>query len=76
MPSLGIFTFMNRPISVSKLALLLIPFSSFGSLERGQEIYSQICVTCHGPTSTGESGPVSWMPTGNTGILPKQSCAP
>ena len=57
MPSLGIFTFMNRPISVSKLALLLIPFSSFGSLERGQEIYSQICVTCHGPNLDGGIGP-------------------
>jgi cytochrome c551/c552/outer membrane lipoprotein-sorting protein len=48
---------MNRLISVLKLALLLIPFSSFATLERGQEIYSQICVTCHGPNLDGGIGP-------------------
>ena len=40
---------------------LLIAFASsticFGNLERGQEIYSQICVTCHGPNLDGGIGP-------------------
>jgi cytochrome c551/c552/outer membrane lipoprotein-sorting protein len=40
---------------------LLIAFVSsticFASLERGQEIYSQICVTCHGPKLDGGIGP-------------------
>ena len=30
---------------------------TFASLERGQEIYSQICVTCHGPNLDGGIGP-------------------
>ncbi len=48
---------MTRLISVTKLTLLLIPFSGFARLERGQEIYSQICVTCHGPNLDGGIGP-------------------
>ena len=30
---------------------------TFASLQRGQEIYSQICVTCHGPNLDGGIGP-------------------
>ena len=57
MPSLGIFTFMTHHIFLAKITLLLIPALSFASLERGQEIYSQICVTCHGPNLDGGIGP-------------------
>jgi cytochrome c551/c552/outer membrane lipoprotein-sorting protein len=57
MPPLGIFTFMTHHIFLAKITLLLIPALSFASLERGQEIYSQICVTCHGPNLDGGIGP-------------------
>ena len=57
MPSLRIFTFMTHHIFLAKITLLLIPVLSFASLERGQEIYSQICVTCHGPKLDGGIGP-------------------
>jgi cytochrome c551/c552 len=36
--------------------LCLTPFAH-ANLERGQEIYSQICVTCHGPDLDGGIGP-------------------
>ena len=36
--------------------LCLTPFAH-ANLERGQEIYSQICVTCHGPNLDGGIGP-------------------
>jgi outer membrane lipoprotein-sorting protein/cytochrome c551/c552 len=36
--------------------LCLTPFAH-ANLERGQEIYSQICMTCHGPNLDGGIGP-------------------
>ena len=50
---------------------------TFASLERGQEIYSQICVTCHGPNLDGGIGPslvdAYWKYWGH---FLRQSCGP
>ena len=45
-----------RPL-IPSFFLCLFAFSGHASLERGQEIYSQICVTCHGPNLDGGIGP-------------------
>ena len=39
------------------VSLSLTVFSYASNLQRGQEIYSQICVTCHGPNLDGGIGP-------------------
>jgi cytochrome c551/c552 len=45
-----------RPL-ITCFFLCFFAFSGHASLERGQEIYSQICVTCHGPNLDGGIGP-------------------
>jgi cytochrome c551/c552 len=39
------------------ISLSITPLLSASNLQRGQEIYSQICVTCHGPNLDGGIGP-------------------
>ena len=39
------------------ISLSITNLSSASNLQRGQEIYSQICVTCHGPNLDGGIGP-------------------
>ena len=43
------------PIFLISLSITSLTFSN--SLHRGQEIYSQICVNCHGPNLDGGIGP-------------------
>jgi outer membrane lipoprotein-sorting protein/cytochrome c551/c552 len=44
-------------ISVFFISLFFTLLSYASNLQRGQEIYSQICVTCHGPNLDGGIGP-------------------
>ena len=45
-------------IKFKHLSLLLCAIQvTYGSIERGREIYSQICVNCHGPNLDGGIGP-------------------
>jgi outer membrane lipoprotein-sorting protein/cytochrome c551/c552 len=39
------------------VSLSLTVLSNANNLQRGQEVYSQICVTCHGPNLDGGIGP-------------------
>jgi cytochrome c551/c552 len=48
---------MIRNLFLFPLFANLILLPGFASIERGQEIYSQICVTCHGPNLDGGIGP-------------------
>lgn len=44
-------------IIFSSALIIFLPHYAFSSLQRGKEIYSQICVTCHGPELDGGIGP-------------------
>src|SRR5210317_1123578 len=48
---------MIRNLFLFPLFANLTLLTGFASIERGQEIYSQICVTCHGPNLDGGIGP-------------------
>jgi len=48
---------MIRNLFLFPLFANLILLPGFAGIERGQEIYSQICVTCHGPNLDGGIGP-------------------
>lgn len=54
MLGLGIF-YLRLPVSVVSVANPIPPNSE--SIARGQELYSTICASCHGPTGAGD-GPV------------------
>ncbi len=45
----------SLPFFLVSLSLTVLSYAS--NLQRGQEIYSQICVTCHGPNLDGGIGP-------------------
>jgi cytochrome c551/c552 len=45
----------SLPFFLVSLSLTVLSYAN--NLQRGQEIYSQICVTCHGPNLDGGIGP-------------------
>ena len=46
-----------NPLAFFFISLSITTLSSASNLQRGKEIYSQICVTCHGPNLDGGIGP-------------------